>query len=203
MLSLVLLVLRTSDSKEIEILVLRHELEILSRSHPRPPLGPADGAHRVAASRIAKVLKAHGLESAPRRSFPTWRQFLRQQAAGIVDCDFFSVDTISLCRLYVLFFIHHGSRRVFLAGITTNPTWAWVSQMARNATADLCDAGIDVEFLLRDRDAKFAPAFDALWQGEGAQGSYEVLSGPPTPARTTCIRRHEVLAGLINAHHAA
>jgi hypothetical protein len=280
-LSLVLLVLRTSDSKEIEILVLRHELEILSRSHPRPPLGPADGAwlaalsrllakelwsaffvrpetllrwhrrlvarhwtylrcpgrppitdelvtlivrmaldnptwgyqrirgellgrrHRVAASTIAKVLKAHGLESAPRRSFPTWRQFLRQQAAGIVDCDFFSVDTISLCRLYVLFFIHHGSRRVFLAGITTNPTWAWVSQMARNATADLCDAGIDVEFLLRDRDAKFAPAFDALWQGEGAQGSYEVLSGPPTPARTTCIRRHEVLAGLINAHHAA
>ena len=93
--------------------------------------------HRVAASTIAKVLKAHGLESAPRRSFPTWRQFLRQQAAGIVDCDFFSVDTISLCRLYVLFFIHHGSRRVFLAGITTNPTWAWVSQMARNATADL------------------------------------------------------------------
>lgn len=59
-------------------------------------------------------------------------------------CDFFSVDTISLRRLYVLFFIHHGSHRVFLAGITTNPTWAWVTQCARNATADLCDAGVDV-----------------------------------------------------------
>ena len=65
----------------------------------------------------------------------------------------------SLRRLYVLFFIHHDTRRVFLAGITTNPTWAWVTQCARNVTADLCDAGIDVEFLLGDRDAKFAPAF--------------------------------------------
>ena len=84
-------------------------------------------------------------------------------------CDFFSVDTISLRRLYVLFFIHHGSRRVFLAGVTTNPTWAWVTQVARNVTADLCDAGIDVKFVLRDRDAKFAPGFDAVWQGAGAR----------------------------------
>ena len=82
-------------------------------------------------------------------------------------CDFFSVDTVSLRRLYALFSIHHKSRRVFLAGVTTNPTWAWVAQCARNVTADCRDAGIDVKFLLRDRDAKFAPGFDAVWQGEG------------------------------------
>jgi transposase InsO family protein len=58
---------------------------------------------------------------------------------------------------------------VFSAGITTNPTWAWVTQCARNVTADLRDAGIDVKFLLRDRDAKFGPGFDAVWQGEGAR----------------------------------
>jgi hypothetical protein len=122
----------------------------------------------VAASTIARVLKAHGIKPAPRRSSATWCQFLRQQAAGIVACDFFSVATVSLRRLYVLFFIHHKSRRAFLAGITTNPTWAWVTQCARNVTADLRDGGIDVEFLLRDRDAKFGPGFDAL-QGEGAR----------------------------------
>ena len=77
-------------------------------------------------------------------------------------CDFLSVDTISLRRLDVLFFVHHDTRLVFLAGITTNPTWAWATQCARNVTADLCDAGIDVEFLLGHRDANFAPAFDAL-----------------------------------------
>ena len=81
----------------------------------------------------------------------------------------FSVDTVSLRRLYVLFFIHHDTRRVFLAGITTNPTWAWVTQVARNVTAELRDAGIDIKFVLRDRDTKFAPAFDAVWQGEGAR----------------------------------
>jgi putative transposase len=122
----------------------------------------------VAASTIARVLKAHGIKPAPRRTSTTWRKFLRQQAAGIVACDFFSVDTISLRRLYVLFFNHHGSRRVFLAGITTNPTRDWVTQVARNVTAQLRDAGIAVKYLLRDRDDKFGPGFDAGWESEGA-----------------------------------
>jgi putative transposase len=124
--------------------------------------------HRVAASTIAKVLKAHGIKPAPRRTSTTWRKFLRQQAAGIVACVFFSVDTISLRRLYVLFFIHHGSRRVFLSGMTTNSNRDWVTQCARNVTADLGDAGVDVKYLLRDRDTKFGPGFDAVWEGQGA-----------------------------------
>jgi putative transposase len=246
-LSLVVLVLRSSRSKDIEILVLRHELEILRRNQPRPHLEQSDRAwfaalsrllarerwsafgvrpetllrwhrrlvarhwtyphrqpgrppiadelaalivematdnpawgyqriqgelftlgHRVGASTIARVLKANGIRPAPRRASITWRQFLRRQAASIVACDFFSVDTISLRRLYVLFFIHHGSRRVFLAGITANPNWAWVTQSARNVTAELRDAGVTVKYLLRDRDTKFGPGFDAVWEGEGA-----------------------------------
>jgi len=124
--------------------------------------------HRVAASMIARVLKTHGIKPASRRTSATWRQFLRLQAASIVACDFFSVDTISLRRLYVLFFIHHGSRRVFLAGVTTNPTSNWVTQVARNVTPELRDAGIAVKYLLRDRDDKFGPGFDAVWESEGA-----------------------------------
>ncbi len=265
LLSLVLLALRTSGSKEIEILVLRHELEILRRNQPRPCLQPADRAwlatlsrllarerwsafgvrpetllrwhrrlvarhwtyphrlpgrppigvelvtlivamasdnptwgyqrirgellslgHRVAASTIARVLKTHGIKPAPRRTSATWRQFLRQQAAGIVACDFFSVDTISLRRLYVLFFIHHGSRRVFLAGITTNPTRDWVTQVARNVTAELRDAGIAVKHLLRDRDDKFGPGFDAVWESEGAS---IVRSPVRAPNANVCVSR--------------
>ncbi len=124
--------------------------------------------HRIAESTIAKVLGTHGIDPAPRRTSATCRQFLRQQAASIVACDFFSVDTVSLRRLYVLFFIHHGTRRVFLAGITTNPARDWVTQCARNVTEDLRDAGVAVKYLLRDRDGKFGPGFDAVWQGEGA-----------------------------------
>jgi putative transposase len=85
-----------------------------------------------------------------------------------VACDYFSVDTITLRRLYVLFFVHHGTRRVFLAGITTNPNRDWVTQCSRNVTAELCDAGIAVKYLLRDRDTKFGPGSDAVWEGEEA-----------------------------------
>ena len=83
-------------------------------------------------------------------------------------CDFFCVDTISPRRLYVLFSIHHKTRRVFLAGITTNPTWEWVTQCARNVTEELRSAGLLVKYLLGGRDAKSGPGFDVVWQGEGA-----------------------------------
>jgi transposase len=81
---------------------------------------------RVSATAIRTTLRRHGLEPAPRRATTTWRAFLREQAAGIVACDFFTVDTVWLRRLYVLFFIELDSRRVHLAGVTANPNGLWV-----------------------------------------------------------------------------
>jgi hypothetical protein len=90
----------------------------------------------IAASTVWKVLKAAGIDPAPRRSGPTWRQFLAAQAQAILAVDFAHVDTVFLRRLYVLVLIEHGHRRVHLAGITTHPTGAWVTQQARNLLMD-------------------------------------------------------------------
>jgi putative transposase len=208
---LLVLLARGDAAKDLELLVLRHQLTVLHRQVPRPRLEPADRAllaavsrmlprtrwscffatpetllrwhrrlvagawtypHRppgrppldldvqqlivrlanenprwgyqriqgellrlgvrVSATAIRTTLRRHGLDPAPRRTATTWRAFLRQQAAGIVACDFFTVDTVWLRRLYVLFFIELNTRRVHLAGVTTNPNSAWVDQQARN-----------------------------------------------------------------------
>jgi hypothetical protein len=112
---------------------------------------------RVSATAIRTTLRRHGLDPAPRRGTTAWRTFLRQQAAGIVACDFFAVDTIWLRRLYVLFFIELRTRRVHLAGVTANPDGGWVTQQARNLLLTLEERGRRVRFLLHDRDAKFCP----------------------------------------------
>jgi hypothetical protein len=87
---------------------------------------------QVSATAIRTTLRRRWLDPAPRRVATSWRAFLRRQAARIVACDFFTVDTILLRRLYVLFFIEHETRRVQLAGVTTSPDGAWVTQQARN-----------------------------------------------------------------------
>jgi putative transposase len=115
---------------------------------------------RVSATAIRTTLRRHRLDPAPRRTTTTWRAFLRQQAAGIVACDFFTIDTIWLRRLYILFFIELGTRRVHLAGVTANPNAAWVTQQARNLLLRLEDQARRVRFLIRDRDTKFCRTFD-------------------------------------------
>jgi putative transposase len=117
----------------------------------------------VAASTVWKILKSAGLDPAPRRSGPTWRQFLSAQAHAILAVDFAHVDTVFLRRLYVLIVIEHERRRVHLAGITAHPTWAWVAQQARNLLMDLDDRANQFRFLIRDRDSKFTAAFDAVF----------------------------------------
>lgn len=123
--------------------------------------------HTIGASTVWSILNKAGIPPSSRRSGPTWAEFLKAQAAGIVGCDFFTVDTIFLKRLYVLFFIEHGSRRAHLVGITTNPTGAWATQHARNIAAHLADRGATV--LIRDRDTKFTSGFDAVFESEGIQ----------------------------------
>jgi putative transposase len=124
---------------------------------------------RVSATSIRIMLRRHGLDPAPRPMATTWRAFLRQQAAGIVACDFFTVDTIWLRRLYVLFFIELDTRRVHLAGVTANPNSAWVTQQARNLLVVLGERKRPLRFVLRDRDAKFSRAFDDVFRSEGTE----------------------------------
>jgi len=124
---------------------------------------------RVGTTTIRTLLRRQGFGPAPRRSGPTWTQFLRAQAAAIVACDFFTVETIWLQTLYVLFFIEVSTRRVVVAGVTANPSSAWVTQQARNFTMDLEDRARPIRFLLRDHDAKFTSSFDEVFHTQGAQ----------------------------------
>jgi putative transposase len=135
---------------------------------------------RVSPSTIRRILLAAGSGPAPRRTGPSWRQFLRQQAASMLACDFFTVETISLRRFYVLFFIELESRRVHLAGCTTNPTGAWVTQQARNLSfTGLFDR---MRFLIHDRDSKFSGAFDEVFRSEGIQVIYTPIRAPQANA---------------------
>lgn len=97
---------------------------------------------------------------------PTWREFLTAQATTIVACDFFTVNTVFLQRLYILFFLELSTRRVHLAGITANPTGAWVTQQARNLLMDLGDRAKQLRFLIRDRDTKCVADFDTVFTSE-------------------------------------
>ena len=98
---------------------------------------------RVSATTIRTVLYQRRLGPAPRRDGPSWREFLRTQAGAVLATDFFTVDTLCLGRFYVLFFMELESRRVHLAGCTTNPTGAWVTQQARNLSFTGCSTACD------------------------------------------------------------
>jgi transposase InsO family protein len=122
----------------------------------------------VSATTVRKILLQAGLGPSGERSGLSWRAFLRAQAKSMLAVDFFTVETISLQRLYVLFFIELGSRRVHLAGCTTNPTGPWVTQQARQFAWTLQEQR-SFRFLIRDRDSKFTRAFDAVFTSEGIE----------------------------------
>jgi putative transposase len=152
-------------SLEVRELVLRLARENPRWGHRRICGELAKLDFRVSPTSIRRLLAQARLEPAPRRAGPSWRQFLRSQAAGIIACDFFTVETVMLRRFYVLFFIEHASRRVWLAGCTRNPTGEWVTQQARNLGLDLSERG--VRFLIRDRDSKYSGPFAEVFRSEG------------------------------------
>ena len=154
----------------------------------------------VAPSTVWEILRAAGIDPAPRRSDPTWRQFLHAQAAGILAVDFLHVDTVLLRRLYVLVFIEHGTRRMHLGGVTANPTGQWAVQQARNLALSLDDRFEDIKFLIRDRGSNFTASFDAVFQATGAMILRSAVQAPRMNA--TCERlvgtlRRELLDRVI------
>ncbi len=289
LLELVVLRRRSEREKEIEILLLRHQLRVLQRQVARPQLTPADRAllaalsrvlsrqrwkssvfvtpatlmrwHRElvarrwtyphrrpgrpptraevralvvrlarenpswgyrriqgelvglgikpAASTVWTILKEAGIEPAPKRLEQNWSEFLRAQAASILECDFLTVDTLFLKRFYVLFFIELATRRVHLAGITTNPDGRWVTQQARNLLMELGDDGIQPRFLVRDRDSKFTRDFDEAFRSQGIRVIKAPVRAPKARAhaerwvgsvRRECLDRLLIL-GRRHLHH--
>jgi transposase len=136
----------------------------------------------LSASSVWNILRREGIEPAPRRASVSWRAFLRQQAVAILECDFFTVETLWLRRLYVLFFIELARRRVHLAGITANPDGAWVAQQARNLMMTLADQEQRPRFLIRDRDRKFTAAFDEVFGSEGIRVIRAPIAAPQAKA---------------------
>ena len=137
--------------------------------------------HPIAASTVWQILHAAGIGPAPRRTGPTWKQFLTAQARGILAADFVHVVTVLLRRVYALIVIEHGTRRVHLAGITAHPDGAWTTQAARNVLMDLGQRATSVKFLIRDRAGQLTGSFDAVFTAEGVR----ILASPPQAPRAT------------------
>jgi putative transposase len=167
----------------IRALVLRLAAENPTWGHRRIQGELARLGQHVAASTVWKILHQAGVDPAPRRCGPTWRQFLTTQARSMIACDFFTVDTVFLKRIYVLFFIELATRRVHVVGLTAHPTGAWVVQQARNLLMDLDHRADALRFLLRDRDSKFTAAFDAVFTAVGIA----VIRTPPQAPRANAI----------------
>jgi len=123
----------------------------------------------IAPSSAWAILQRHGVDPSPRRSGPTWAEFLTAQAKGLMACDFFHVDTVLLRRFYVLVFIHHDTRLIRIAGITKNPVTSWVTQQARNISMELAECANAIKFVVRDRDTKFSASFDAVFAADGTR----------------------------------
>jgi transposase InsO family protein len=162
---------RPGVALEIRDLVLR-----LARENPtwgyrriHGELGRLGYKGRIGASTVWAILHRAGVEPAPKRSALTWRQFLRAQAKSVLAVDFFTVDTVLLKRLYVLFVIEVASRRVHVLGVTAHPSGEWVAQQARNLFMELAGQVGRFRFLVRDRDTKFTAAFDAVFAAEGVR----------------------------------
>jgi putative transposase len=170
---------RPPVDQQVRDLVLRLAAENSTWGHRRIQDELVGLGYRVAASTVWKILDKAGVDPAPRRSGPTWKQFLTAQAHTILSCDFFTVDTVLLQRIYVLFFVEIASRQVHVVGVTAHPTGDWVAQQARNLLMDLDGRVTSLRFLLRDRDAKFTAAFDAVFTAAGIG----VIKTPPQSPR--------------------
>ena len=197
---------RPSTAAAIRKLVIRMAIDNPTWGHRRVQGELAKLGHPIAASTVWQILHDAGIDPAPRRMGPTWKQFLTAQAHGILAVDFVHVDTVLLRRIYALIVIEHGTRRVHLAGITANPDGAWTTQAARNFLMDLGPRATSIKFLIRDRAGQFTASFDALFTADGIR----ILASPPQAPRANAIcermigtLRREILDRvlIVNEHH--
>jgi putative transposase len=207
---------RPPTDRRVRELVLRLARENPGWGYPRIAGELLKLGLRVSPSTVRRILLTAGLSPAPRRAGPTWRQFLRQQAAGVLACDFFTVETISLRRFYVLFFHRTREPSGPLGGLHHQPAWCLVTQRARN----LSFTGVfeRVRFLIHDRDSKFSCAFDEVFRSEGIKVIHTPIRAPQANAyaerfvrtvRAECLdwlliigRRHlETVLRIYTAHY--
>ena len=198
---------RKPVSGDVRALILRMARENPRWGYPRI-VGELLGLGVVvSATTVRKVLRAAHVSPAPRRSGPSWREFLQTQAKSMIAVDFLTVDTIWLRRLYVLFFIEVATRRVHFAGCTAHPNEEWVIQQARQVSWTLSDRAEPIRFLIRDRDRKFTRRFDEVLQGAGIRIVRTPIQAPQANAiaeRFVRTIRSECLDWLLvlNARHA-
>jgi putative transposase len=177
---------RPAIAAEVEQLILR-----LAREDPRWGYGRIQGellklGHPLGRSTVRDVLQRHRVPPAPTRrcQSSTWHTFLRRHRDQLLACDSFTVETLCLKTVWVLFFIELGTRRVYLAGRTTTPDAAWVTQRARHLSWQLQDGEVTVRYLLHDRDGTLAPGFDAVFRSEGVEVVHTPYRAPTTNAIT-------------------
>jgi putative transposase len=187
-------------------LVIRIATGNPASGHRRVPGELVKLGHPIAASTVWQILHDAGIDPAPRRTGPAWKQFLTTQARGILAAGFAHVDTVPLRRIYALIVIEHGTGRAHLAGITANPGGASTTQAARNFLMDLGPRAGCVKFLIRDRAGQFTRAFDAVVTANGTK----IPASPPQAPRANAIR--ETIIGalrrelpdrllIVNEHH--
>ncbi len=162
---------RPRTAAELETLVVRLARENPEWGYSRLEDELAKLGFDIGETTIRDIFKRHGLPPAPERSRQgsSWRTFLKHYQDQILACDFLTVETLGLQTVYILFFIHVATRRVFIAGCTAHPDAMWVTQQARQLTWVLAENQLSIRFLIHDRDTKFTAAFDTVFQAEGVK----------------------------------
>jgi putative transposase len=168
---------------ELHRLVLRLASENSTWGYRRIHGELAGLGYQLAPSTVWSILKRAGIDPAPRRNGPSWQEFLRAPAHGILATDFFCLDTLLLHRLYVLFVVEHATPPGAPPGHHREPDRSWVAQQAPNLLIDLGHRAAQFRFLIRDRDSKFTGIVDAVFASE----AIHILRTPMRAPRANAI----------------